>query len=923
MNKLGLNELSLTRRLSQGVQGKLKLGYEAIVPSVVSSRGPGTGLGENPGVLSQIMDSHSVDSISVQFSGIRRRGPGEYEGLPDQYPDSPQKSSLISSKELAILLPKLYHSSGLLMNLKQFKREGSGAKASELIPPQLHQALLEQVGKPELFYEKVVQTLSSQVSHLNRYLETYESYLFQKYPKAMATEYFEIEIQRMNRLVAEKFPEMIQATEQTSNPNAVLKQWFRANFIVLTKLFSFPEPKDSPLSAPSRIETMIHFNALVIQALKLDKPHYLNFLFKLVKSDPDLTFLLNEYPFRPRDAASISDKRWKEAHALYQRIGEGPGAPQGGFFSRKAQGFQKLLQNSGMASTWKDRLDEIPNIRLTTAYMGLPVSDTVWHQKTKELFQKMDAGVDPFQEMGRSIYEVLYKNQLLDAQIKQGGTPTESSVVDTPSPESFQEKKFQGKPFKQLLAFLDTNQNELFSVIRQNQSLSHGKLYQGMRSGIKNVEETSFLSLLPHLLFSYPPDGLNALWRELETQFEHNKRLNGHYTNEAEMLLLLRHPQNPNREKLSPITQALTSVFGFLNTHKISTVNDSLVKAWGDIGFLTHSFQFWKYDSQGGEESLFAKFGFKAISAMGPQKLDPPGSQKINAPEKNLQNPDPVSMKYGKGFWYQKDANSPLILFRRGFLMVSHPEQGTLVIRNSSPEFGRNLLPHPAYWMKESVDIEQIKAFDPYQEKRLSHIMTPSLYQKGPLDKSKSSFWQWTGKEEKLQQEKFKTALPQLSQALLQLKDNYRRWKFDTEAFDSDGFKGHLSPGFAKLLNHVRYLGFLDSLNSSTPHNTQLPDLAFVHPHYPPWESYAYSPVNETDQGAVTKRFKLTPQHLKEMADYMEHAQPISVLMKTEWAQFLKAGIDHQAELVLLSPLPDSLPGLVSGPLNEESSSHL
>ncbi|MBY0404765.1 MAG: hypothetical protein K2X66_12765 [Cyanobacteria bacterium] len=918
MNNWSLNEWSHVRPMSQGVRGSFKLGQETVAPSIISS----TQWRENPGILSQPLEPHPVDSISVKFSGIRRRGPGEYEGLSDQYPDSPQKNNLVSSKELAALLPKLYHSSGLLMNLKQFKHDGNGSKAADLIPPSLHQALLDQAGKPELFYEKVVQTLSSQVSHLNRYLETYESYLFQKYPKAMASEYFEIEIQRMNRLVAEKFPEMIQATEKTSNPNIVLKQWFRANFIVLTKLFSFPEPKDSPLSAPSRIETMIDFNELVIQALKLDKPHYLTFLFKLVKSDPDLTFLLNEYPFRPRDAAFISDKRWKEAHALYQRIGQGPGPSQGGFFSRSAQGFQKMLQNSGMASTWKDRLDVIPNIRLTTAYMGLPVSDAVWHQKTKELFQKMDAGIDPFQEMGRSIYEVLYKNQLLDVQIKQGVTPTKSSV-EAPSPESFQDKKFQGKPFQQLVAFLDSNQNELFSVIRQNQSLSHGKLYQGMRSGIKNVEESSFLSLLPHLLFSYPPDGLNALWRELETQFENKKRFNGYYTNEAEMLLLLRHPQNPNREKLSPITQALTSVFGFLNTHKISTVNDSLVKAWGDIGFLTHGFQFWKYDSQGGEESLFAKFGFKAISTMGQNKLDPSGSQKLIASEKNLQNPDPVSMKYGKGFWYQKDANSPLILFRRGFLMVSHPEQGTLVIRNSSPEFGRNLLPHPAYWMKESVDIDQIKAFDPYQEKRLNHIMTPSLYQKGPLDKSKSTFFQWTGKEEKLQQEKFKTALPQLTQALLHLKDNYRRWKFDTEAFDSDGFKGHLSPGFSKLLNHVRYLGFLASLDSSTPHNTKLPDLAFVHPHYPPWESYAYSPINDTDQGAVSKRFKLTPQHLKEMADYLEYAQPISVLMKTDWAQFLKAGIDHQAELVLLAPLPDSLPGPLPGTLNDESSSPL
>ena len=41
--------------------------------------------------------------------------------------------------------------------------------------------------------------------------------------------------------------------------------------------------------------------------------------------------------------------------------------------------------------------------------------------------------------------------------------------------------------------------------------------------------------------------------------------------------------------------------------------------------------------------------------------------------------------------------------FRRGYLLVSHPAHGTLIIRNSSHDFGRDRLLEVAYWSRKAI----------------------------------------------------------------------------------------------------------------------------------------------------------------------------------------------------------------------------
>src|SRR5690606_6263896 len=49
-------------------------------------------------------------------------------------------------------------------------------------------------------------------------------------------------------------------------------------------------------------------------------------------------------------------------------------------------------------------------------------------------------------------------------------------------------------------------------------------------------------------------------------------------------------------------------------------------------------------------------------------------------------------------------APDTFIEFRQGYYLISEPQLGTLLIRNSSPLFGRDLFDHPAYYSRRGID---------------------------------------------------------------------------------------------------------------------------------------------------------------------------------------------------------------------------
>ncbi|MBY0403526.1 MAG: ankyrin repeat domain-containing protein, partial [Cyanobacteria bacterium] len=180
----------------------------------------------------------------------------------------------------------------------------------------------------------------------------------------------------------------------------------------------------------------------------------------------------------------------------------------------------------------------------------------------------------------------------------------------------------------------------------------------------RNPGNGAFISLLPEFLLNQPIDFLASFFQKIEKFFEPNPytREYGaqrHYhPYEAELLLLLKHPNLLERDpdKTKYLTTCLTSISRFIETG--AQLSDEMLKTWGDIGFLTHGFRFWRYDTVGGDKSLITQFGFKS------------------APDSR-----PLNEVYGKGFLYEDKGSGAWVEFRRGYLLVTLPEKGTLVVR--------------------------------------------------------------------------------------------------------------------------------------------------------------------------------------------------------------------------------------------------
>ncbi|MBY0404025.1 MAG: ankyrin repeat domain-containing protein [Cyanobacteria bacterium] len=363
----------------------------------------------------------------------------------------------------------------------------------------------------------------------------------------------------------------------------------------------------------------------------------------------------------------------------------------------------------------------------------------------------------------------------------------------------------------------------------------------------------AFLRLTPFLM-GYPFNhSLEAIFKKIEHQFDHFPGTRGYHPNEAELMLLAKHPDlhSGDRSKISTVTTALTSLTRFIDTQ--TPLTEVAFKAWGDIGLLTHSFRFWRYDTQGGPKSLFAKFGFKLFPT-------------------NRIHDD----KYGKGFWYKDPDSKILFEFRRGYLVATHPEEGTLVIRNSSQVFGRDLLKHPAYFLPNPMSLRELETFDPQKLPEDAHILNRDLYTQGTKKDVRNDL-----------------KIAALTNGFLALKENYRRYKLDTKAFEGYGnekhFTGHLSPGLKEMVA---------VLNTWKLEGKALPDLAFVHPEFPIGEGYAYG---EDTNGEKVQRFLLTASHLKELTDFVSGGWTVSKYPDSNWIKFLKqAGVENRGELVML-----------------------
>ena len=345
--------------------------------------------------------------------------------------------------------------------------------------------------------------------------------------------------------------------------------------------------------------------------------------------------------------------------------------------------------------------------------------------------------------------------------------------------------------------------------------------------------------------------------KEVPASKEKKKRLH-HLPNLPELFLILnnlRVHKKGNEHLVDPVTSCITSIDRFAPFGL--DVDYRLVQVWAKIGFLTHAFKFWKYDTQGGENSLFSKFGFKFDSK--------------------------ASKDFGARYIISKQERPELTIddktiitpIRGGIVITTR--WGTVFIRNSSLVFGRDLLLEPAYFSEDPLTLEEIKSIDSKDDLDRLHfknILEPTLYQ----DKN------------------FVSNLKTILGEMLIVKKAYAKWRFDPDGFlgEDENFRGDLTLGMRELVHQMENrLGEI-ALGMS---NKLLPVLGIFPSEYPPENPFKFYSVDGTPYNYL----ELTEKMLAEMKDRLNGTWTKEKYPNSMWRQFVQSAVDHHdAEMVLI-----------------------
>jgi hypothetical protein len=354
----------------------------------------------------------------------------------------------------------------------------------------------------------------------------------------------------------------------------------------------------------------------------------------------------------------------------------------------------------------------------------------------------------------------------------------------------------------------------------------------------------------------------------------------GHHS-ESDLLILLNDPAEPRKRDLSD-----NAVWRHIQKTTPKQGIDESKKHWAlsRIGSQTYSFSRWRFDAQGTKQSgdngvrnpsLLEDFGGAHFSReaekapwnsqFGSQMLFRPGTKQFS-----YQAFDSV----GKQRKYSFDAKTTVIM-RQGYLLVHNPKKGMLIVRNSSPDFGRALLPQTAYFVSasEARTYSEADLLAPF----------PRVFSVG---KNPLSFTT-TGEFD---------SVNSLLNELIGFEDEFRKWKFDTEPtsawIQTDDKKpkligAHRSRGYQNFVNHLEHL-----LEHAGDNDLAL---AFVNPDFPSWRQYTFT---DTD-GAQQRFIPLNSDTIEAMRSLGQKAAAAEGTRNEILKFFQQAGLDKRAELVI------------------------
>ena len=402
-----------------------------------------------------------------------------------------------------------------------------------------------------------------------------------------------------------------------------------------------------------------------------------------------------------------------------------------------------------------------------------------------------------------------------------------------------------------------------------------------------------FLRLFPALTTNFPPGSVDQLLAAFELTLDDFDPPRGGHSNMAEFFALLNHPglSELTPETVGALTSLITAADHWLLRDEETNITVEHVRAWRDLGYLSFAHLGLKYDAKRINHDglrlpcLLEQFGFERIATretdfdyqIGQQPFKGYGSgYKLILNDQNRPFLERLNFPLDLDFYLEA---------RRGYFLFSQQSLGTLLVRNSSPHFGRDLLPVPALFSYEKVirqlTVDQLEAIDDVEIFRMfQSVLSIDL---------------------NLSHNRFEHTLLALTSNLRAALAAYEAWKFETEfsrAFklvDGDIVGGYNSSGFKAVVDDLEMRFWIAQENP----NEAMPALAFAAHNQPAWN---FCPWQDR-AGIEQRKFEITQFRLdvlRKLANGGRFAVSDSDLAQSEVRSFIEAGFHYQGRLVLV-----------------------
>jgi hypothetical protein len=436
-------------------------------------------------------------------------------------------------------------------------------------------------------------------------------------------------------------------------------------------------------------------------------------------------------------------------------------------------------------------------------------------------------------------------------------------------------------------------EDEKVTLYRLSKNIDHVVYYllacaEATGAAVPAEDHAPLARLLPHLINFYPPGSINNLIGILP------RKGTGAGRWDSELMALLNHPRRSTANE-DGATKAIVFAFQDLSdgTLRQKHITWPELRNWARIGTLAHSFSRWKYETV---RAVTPKEGDARITL-----LEAYGFKRI--PDRPTDSRNSGGKGFGTGFFlYPGDRKihyvgvdrlghdiireahlGTIVEFRRAYLLVSNPHYGSLIIRNSSPVFGRDTLTRAAYYRSPSYTPRD--ALLNLTRAEIEETFTPIG---GAQAASESAH------------------ITSLLDDLTGVMQDFAAWKYDTRyrtawyklddqsALELAG--GHYSPGFEKTIQAVHAMAAATKRTGvGWP-----PELAFIDPDQAPWAPFDFI---GTDDKPLT-RLQLDDRTLDVLGRLSRSDQVTDAeLEETGVRAFLQeAGLLREGELVLLTP---------------------